>query len=253
MLIFIYVKVILVKSRIIRTNTTLNTRDLGNLKTTNNKTTMPCIFIRSDNLVSNEDSIYTIMDLINNHNLKTVVDLRAKKEVDQGISIASKIKGINYYNISLVNFMPLGQGIPKDSNYKELSEWYIEILEKSKNEIKEVLEIIYKHKKGCTLFNCTMGKDRTSIIAMLLLLIAKVDKKAIARDHAISAKNVVDYYAPYLHSMNNNQIVFTKVKYKDMIRTIEYIEAKYKNINNYLLSCGIEDKVIKSLRRRLVK
>ena len=241
-----------VKSRIIKTNTTINTRDLGGLKTLDNKVTKHNIFIRSDNLVSNADSIYTIMDLIGKHNLKNVIDLRVEVEVNKDISIASNIKGIKYHNISLVNFMPLGHGVPKEYEYKELSQWYIDILEKSKEEIKEILYTIY-NSKGCTLFNCTMGKDRTSMIAMILLLIAKVDKRTIARDHSISAKNVVSIYAPYLHTMTDNQLVFTKVKYADMIRTINYIEDTYDNINNYLLSCNIENKVISNIRRRFVK
>lgn len=241
-----------VKSRIINTNTTLNTRDLGGLRTLDNKTTKFNVFIRSDNLVSNDDSIYTIVDLINDYKLKNVIDLRASVEVEKDISMASKIKGIKYNNISLVNFMPLGYGVPKEYEYKELSQWYIDILEKSKKEIKDILTIIYNN-KGCTLFNCTMGKDRTSMIAMILLLIAKVDKKVIARDHAISAKNVVAVYAPYLHTMSDNQLVFTKVKYHDIIRTINYIENVYENINGYLKSCGIETKIINNIRRRFVE
>ena len=178
---------------------------------------------------------------------------RAENEVKQGISTASKIKGINYNNISLVNFMPLGYGVPKDHPYESLSGWYIDIIEKSKSEIKSILETIYAHKKGATLFNCTMGKDRTSIIAMILLLIARVDKKTIAKDHSISEQNVLGYYAPYLHSMSDKQIVFTSVKYKDIIDTINYIECNYNDIDNYLLSCNVDKKIINGIRRRFVK
>lgn len=240
------------RTRIIHTNTTLNTRDLGGLKTIDNKKTKFNTFIRSDNLVCNEDSIYTIMDFIEKRKLKNVVDLRAIVEVEKDNSMASRVKGIKYNNISLVNFMPLGYGVPKEYNYKELYQWYIDIIEKSKEEIKNILYLIYKN-KGCTLFNCTMGKDRTSILAMILLLIAKVDKKVIAKDHSISAKNVVSVYAPYLHTMSHNQLVFTKVKYQDIIKTIEYIEKEYKNIVGYLTSIGVEEKVIKSIRRRFVE
>jgi len=242
----------MMKSRIIRTNITLNTRDLGNLNTTDGKKTKTNVFIRSDNLVYNYDSIYTIIELMDNNNLKQVIDLRTPLEVEKDKSSASKIKGIKYFNISLVNFMPIGHGVPSGYNYKELYQWYIDILEKSKAEIKIILECIYSNKRGSTLFNCTVGKDRTTILAMILLLIAKVDKKIIARDHSISEKNVISIYAPYLHSMNDSQLVFTKVKYNDIIKTINFIEDKYKDINGYLKSCNVEEKIIKSIRRRFV-
>ena len=240
------------KSRIIKTNITLNTRDLGNLKTKKGNKTKIKRFIRSDNLVYNHDSIYTIIDLMDNYNLKHVIDLRSPLEIEKDKSSASKIKGITYNNISLVNFIPLGNGIPSEYEYKELYQWYIDILEKSKNEIKQIIECIYHNNKGATLFNCTMGKDRTSIIAMILLLIARVDKRTIAKDHFISEQNVISIYAPYLHSMNDNQKVFTKVKYDDIIQTINYIENKYIDIDNYLISCNIDKKVIISIRRRFV-
>jgi hypothetical protein len=125
------VRVRFVRTRIIHTNTTLNTRDLGGLKTIDNKKTRFNTFIRSDNLVCNEDSIYTIMDFIEKRKLKNVIDLRAKIEVEKDSSMASKIKGLRYNNISLVNFMPLGYGVPKEYNYTELYQWYIDIIEKS--------------------------------------------------------------------------------------------------------------------------
>jgi len=52
--------------------------------------------------------------------------------------------------------------------------------------------------------------------------------------------------------MNDSQLVFTKVKYNDIIKTINFIEDKYKDINGYLKSCNVEEKIIKSIRRRFV-
>ena len=148
------------------------------------------------------------------------------------ISSSSIYKGIDYHNISLVNYMPLGYGIPTGHNYKNLGDWYIEIIENSKAEIKSILEVIAKAKKGAILFNCTMGKDRTSILSCILLMIANVNKRTIAMDHVISNENVASAYAPYLHQLKDDQLIFTNVKYNDMTRLVDYINNTYWDITS---------------------
>lgn len=239
-------------SRIIKTNITLNTRDLGGLKTTKGYKTLKNVFIRSDNLAYNDDSIYSLYDLVKKQHLKTVIDLRVPNEIKGMISASSIYKGIDYHHLSLVNYMPLGYGIPTGHNYHFLSDWYIEIIENSKNEIKNIIQTIAKAKKGAILFNCTMGKDRTSILSCILLLIAKVDKKTIAKDHALSNKNVASAYAPYLHSLKDDQLIFTNVTYQDMIRLVDYINEKYSDIDNFLIQCGVDKKDIKKIYNRFV-
>lgn len=239
-------------SRIIKTNITLNTRDLGGFKTLEGFKTKKNIFIRSDNLAYNEDSFYSLYDLIKKQHLKTVIDLRVTKEVEGMISASSVYKGIDYHHISLVNYMPLGYGIPTGHNYNDLGDWYIEIIENSKKEIKEIIETISNAKKGAILFNCTMGKDRTSIIACLLLMIANVSKISIAKDHVISNENVASAYAPYLHQLNEDQLIFTNVKYTDMIKLVNHINSKYQNITTFLNDCGIDNKTINKIRTRFI-
>ena len=43
--------------------------------------------------------------------------------------------------------------------------------------------------KGTVLFHCTAGKDRTGVLAMLLLKLADVDEETIINDYAASYQN----------------------------------------------------------------
>jgi len=239
-------------SRIIKTNITLNTRDLGGLKTLDGFYTKKKVFIRSDNLAYNEDSFYSLYDLVKKESLKTVIDLRVKKELEGMISASSVYKGIDYHHLSLVNYMPLGYGIPTGHNYQNLGDWYIEIIENSKDEIKLIIDTIANSKKGALLFNCTMGKDRTSILSCILLMIANVSKRSIALDHIISNENVASAYAPYLHELKEDQLIFTNVKYNDMIRLVDHINNSYGNITNFLISCGVEKRSVLKIKRKFV-
>ena len=62
-----------------------------------------------------------------------------------------------------------------------MGEWYKLILE-NKSAIKRIFEII-ADAKGGVLFHCTAGKDRTGVVAMLLLNILDVDEETIMKNY----------------------------------------------------------------------
>ena len=59
------------------------------------------------------------------------------------------------------------------------------MLLENKTAIKETFEILAEA-KGCTIFHCTAGKDRTGIIAMLILGLSGVSRKDIIANYEVT-------------------------------------------------------------------
>lgn len=150
-----------------------NLRDLGGYLTKENKITRFNIFYRSD--LPKDMNSQEIKYLLDN-NLTTVIDLRNKEEVKRKNNCLN-IQDINYYNVSL-----LGDKCPKVES--DIPKGYIDILS-NRETMYEVFNII-KNANGNVLFNCTAGKDRTGVVAMILLLLADVYENDIIADYQIS-------------------------------------------------------------------
>ncbi|MFV7878499.1 tyrosine-protein phosphatase, partial [Enterococcus faecium] len=65
-----------------------------------------------------------------------------------------------------------------------LLDLYIEALERRGAAIVAVLEALAEAPDGTVLFHCTAGKDRTGLIAALVLALAGVDAETIVDDYA---------------------------------------------------------------------
>ena len=216
-----------------------NLRDLGGYQTKDNKATKFNSIYRSDlpqNMEENE-----IKYLLDN-NLKVVIDLRKEEEISR-VKNSLNIPEINYYSVNL-----LGDKCPNEEN--EIPEGYINIIN-NKETMYKVFEII-KNEKGGILFNCTAGKDRTGVVAMLLLLLAGCYDDDIIVDYQVSYTYIRETIRK-IHIDNPDLPAFlggSKLEY--MEETLKLFYDKYKTINNYFKYLGFDDKEIEQIKAKLV-
>lgn len=217
-----------------------NLRDLGGYLTKENKVTRFNSIYRSD--LPKDMSEEEINFLLNNK-LTTVIDLRKVDEVDRKCNCLN-IPEIDYYNISL-----LGDKCPNEEN--DIPKGYMEILGNI-NTMNKVFSII-KDAKGSILFNCSAGKDRTGVVAMLLLLLAEVYDDDIIADYQVSYTYIRENIKK-MHKDNPDLPAFlggSKLEY--MEETLKMFYDKYKNINNYFKYLGFNEKEIKKIKSKLVR
>lgn len=213
-----------------------NTRDLGGYSISLGKYTKFEKFIRSDIIESiNENEL----EFLKKINLTTVIDLRNKDEIKRKPNALKK--HFNYYVVSL-----LGDKSP--SNEHDIPEGYINII-KNKTTIKEVFKIILSS-KGCILFNCNAGKDRTGVISMLLLLLKEVPETDIINDYSVSYNNIRNFVRT-IHKNNKDLPAFlgtSKMEY--MEETLKLFKKEFQNIDNYFNYLGFTNKDIDKLKKK---
>ncbi len=237
---------------------TTNTRDIGGHLGSDNRLFKWKKVLRSDCLsrLTEKDKDY----LVNKYKLEKVIDLRSPAEIENAHNVFEYDERVQYINISLAD--EIDPNKPMDiSNMATnfFGDFYLNLIENKQGHIKEVLdEIINLKDDSSVLFHCTAGKDRTGVIAMLLMGFCVVSKQDITTNYMQSATNL-KYNE---HFNEGNRKMFEK--YKDLVSEeilksiassdVEYIEfvydkliEKYSTFEKYFLHIGISEDEINKL------
>lgn len=181
-----------------------------------------------------------------------IVDLRSSMERERAPFAVEKNGEIDYYSIPLFDNIQSNDGTQKLP--ESLHALYCGLLDNSQKEIREVLRTFLKYDAGCCLFNCSAGKDRTGVIAMLLLGLAGVDEDTIIKDYSVSEENMKPVFAGQIKMMEQagyGKLAFLlESKPEEMRKTLDYVKEKYGSIPEYLKGLLTEDE-IEALRVRM--
>lgn len=122
------------------------------------------------------DSLHKLTDadrnMLEEYGVAAVVDLRSSREVEQAPYVWKNSDSVAYYSVALLDQMN-SSGFQGEFP-KSMSELYIRLLEGNKKEFAEIFHIMSRYPEKCVAFNCTAGKDRTRVTAMLLLGLADI-------------------------------------------------------------------------------
>lgn len=225
----------------------INTRDLGGLINTKGKSIAPKRLIRSGELsaCSQNDKL----TLLNTYNLKKVIDLRTDIEIEEAPN--PKLDGVEYYKFPVFDAEVMG--ITRDGN--SLNDMIKTIMTEGAESAKEYMANIYKeilgtnmaktayrnlimeiaeNKEGAVLWNCSAGKDRTGMGAILLLNILEFDKESIYEDYYstnIFVENNIADFANTVTSLTGIKDTRKAAEYMLGVNR-DYFEAVYKYVNS---------------------
>ncbi|HSP72492.1 MAG TPA: tyrosine-protein phosphatase [Gaiellaceae bacterium] len=165
-------------SRVLAWDGCVNVRDLGGLPTEDGGVTRLGSVVRSDDpgRLTDEGRAELVA-----HGIRTVLDLRAAEELGDEPPREAPV--------DVVRIALMGE---RDGDYlRELAErgatfqeWYLDTLERHREPIARALAAIADAPPGGVLVHCVGGKDRTGIVAALLLRLACVPVGAVADDYA---------------------------------------------------------------------
>ena len=234
-----------------------NIRDLSQYKTPLG-TIKENSFIRSSRLDKANNK--TLEKLFNEYNIKNVIDLRNKIEIEEGKTYSLPNNAIyhhipvlvkSYFGISHEKKMSkvMTKECKKMTKKADAKDYMINMYksivfeEFSQQQFKKIFDMFLENNEGTYLFHCQGGKDRTGILSLFILTILGVSKEDILADYSMS---------DICNKKHNNLLIFLmqaflyhrKLKWLliDMLHakreymeeTIKFIEEKYGTINNYL-------------------
>ena len=169
----------------------LNFRDLGGLKVENG-TVKPHRLLRGGPLKNLTQDIEET--LLNEYELKNVVDLRTLDEQDREPNVI--LDGVKYTHLDII-----GKGVRQSADpeamlkaaenkssqtsldyMKGLNDIFVRD-EHAQKEYREFIQILLKNEEGSTYFHCSAGKDRTGFAAALILKLLGASDEVVMKDY----------------------------------------------------------------------
>lgn len=233
-----------------------NVRDLGGYPTSTGATTRWRSFLRADALygLSRAD-----VDTLLETGLRTVIDLRSDMEIAYQPSVFASHAAVDYHQIPLFDRLAPADVMFREKNISDLSARYIEAVDCCRPAFLKVVDTITGGKDGAVLFNCTAGKDRTGIIAAMLLSLANVDKKVIAQDYALTASlaaTLMDHLRSKARARGMDEASSTMLLSSEpgaMMTFLDHVEARHGGFHRYLLDGNERVEQVDLLRQRIIE
>lgn len=215
---------------------TYNTRDLGGYPTGDGCMTQWGVLFRSDVPHTCNDADCA---LLRGAGVRTVIDLRTAQQVEEMPSALASLAEIHYVNY------PFAVGNRNPDFDGDSPNIYMEMLSDRAN-IARVMRLILKA-PSAVLFHCAAGKDRTGVIAALLLLHAGVSSADVVADYTVS----YIYIEPVLAAMRKNNSELPHWSGRSNPQTLEKVLQSLGDVESYLADCGLQQEELAALRHRL--
>lgn len=241
--------------RHIRLGGAFNVRDLGGYALPGGGTTRWRSVLRADGLQSLTE---TDMDTLIEFGLATVVDLRSDLELLRHPSVFAGHRSVDYRHIPLFDSLAPVDALLSSSTPFSLAERYVSAVDICGPALGKVATTIAEATEGIVLFNCTAGKDRTGIVAAMLLGLAGVADDEIVRDYALTANTAASLMdrlreAALLRGLSVEAAAILLASEPETMRVfLGHVADRYGGFSRYLSRAGVSDGHIDRLVERLV-
>ncbi len=237
----------------------LNVRDLGGIPTEDGATTRAGAVIRADNLGGLTAQGWRALA---RHGVVRIVDLRWPEERSQD---PPRDVDVEVVHVSVLGptfaenrayFEALGAHVDSVEDIADHYAYsYVDFLERNRRHFGAALTAVAEA-DGPVVIHCMGGKDRTGLMAGLLLRLAGVSLDAIGLDYSLSGPNLAVTLDEWLadapdEGERRRREKLSTTPAAAMTRVIDTIEERYGSVAAYLEAAGLQQDQIERLRARL--
>ena len=180
--------------RIVPLEGSFNFRDLGGYPSLGGRHTRWGRLFRADALHElTGDDVAQLRDL----GLRTVVDLRTERELERSGRGLLEPEPVAFHHLAVVqervrgtvtaDAESLAAPAPPGDDLAERYLWYLDV---GRGSLVEALTLMGRDDNYPLVFHCAAGKDRTGVLAALVLEIVGVDREVIVSDYVITAERL---------------------------------------------------------------
>jgi protein-tyrosine phosphatase len=238
-----------------------NIRDLGGLPLKSGGYTRRGVLLRGDTL---QELTEQDVKLLLEYGLRTIIDLRTPMEAENEGRGPLADEPIAYVNLP---FMPDELLVPGNDEARELIvaerresdrvEHYLNYLRYAGDRVVGAVKVMASPDGPPALFHCAAGKDRTGVLAALVLESVGVERDAIVADFALTNERL-ERIGARLRRMPTYANYTSKLATKDMgadprtmADVLAALDEQYGGATAWLLANGVTQGELDSLRAAL--
>jgi protein-tyrosine phosphatase len=241
-----------------------NFRDLGGYENDEGRRVQWNLLYRSDTLHRLTAADVEQFDALG---LRTVIDLRSVTEVDDYGRLATTSGHLAWHHVPMLDNVKLEPRDPAEltaalaqSQTQQPGEGYLRIVEEFGVSLALVFQLLSADDALPAVFHCTAGKDRTGIVAALLLEVLGVPDDVIAADYVLTERararttvwieaNEPGFAALMAQVPPERRVISAET----ILGLLEGVRSTYGSAAELLLSLGVEAKQLDALRTRLLE
>jgi len=242
-----------------------NFRDIGGYETSDGRTVKKGHIYRSDGLAALTANDHERLKQIG---LRLVIDLRAPAEVEQAPDKLPDDNPPEYLNLpvsredfdTVATLERLKKGDTSWFSDTFMTDGYIQNVDLFSDTWGIIFTRMAEENGRPAVFHCTAGKDRTGILAALILLALGVPEETIIHDHGLSNKYIKEKLGKifeYLRSLGvdpESISDYFNAPRDAMEATLDHIRSVYGSAEEYLITrAGVKPGVLNKLKEDLLE
>lgn len=236
-----------------------NFRDLGGYPTVGGRTTKWRTLFRSDGLyrLRGADDMSRVMQL----GLKSVIDLRTEREQrEQGIFPIDDIE-VTFHHLSIVDVTWSDTETPEFDDEVEFLVWgYRDMLEIGSSRFADAMHVLAQTESLPAVFHCAAGKDRTGVLAALLLSSLGVEDAHICADYGLTQdamRRSIAWSKVHRPELAERYATIPKAYLAADPRAMQIIltelAQQHGSVRNYVREIGVADATVEALGNLLLE
>jgi len=239
-------------SRFLPLQGTLNTRDLGGLPVAGGRQTRRGQVLRSDGPVQLTDAD---LDLLDRLPVTTVIDLRGAQEREREPNSFLGRRSCRVHNVEVWAHINAAGQEPKDRF--DITAFYLAALDHAGPAFADATRLITET-SGTALFHCAAGKDRTGLLAALILEAVGVDRAVVLEDFALTEDRIGPLRERLLERAERDGVPRSQFQRllgatPDLIEpALAHLDARHGGAVAYLARAGVSDETFAALEAKLV-
>ena len=243
------------RSRLLPLAGASNFRDLGGYPITGGGFTCWGRLFRSDTL---HELTEGDVALLRQMGLKSVIDLRTATEVDLSGRGLLGTGTTDYLHLSVIDEdggEARGVPAPVDGSLANRYLWYLDI---GRDALRHALTLIGDASMHPLVFHCAAGKDRTGVLAALILDIAGVDRQAIIEDYLLTSRSMEAILARLVRNRAEGGMAYDipasalTVEAATMESFLDGVDQRYGGGRQWALAAGVPYDSLEALSMLLV-
>ena len=236
-----------------------NFRDLGGYATADGRSTRWRTLFRSDGLyrLRGADDMSRVRQL----GLKSVIDLRTEREQrEQGIFPTDDIE-VTFHHLSIVDVTWSDTETPEFDDEVEFLVWgYRDMLEIGSSRFADAMHVLAQTDSLPAVFHCAAGKDRTGVLAALLLSSLGVDDAHICADYGLTQdamRRSIAWSKVHRPELAERYATIPKAYLAADPRAMQIIltelAQQHGSVRNYVREIGVADSTVEALGNLLLE